>query len=345
MAGIGATYMNLVDLYKSKDPDGSIATVIEMLMEANPVMDDAVAVECNNGTSHIHTVRTGLPSVAWGKLYQGIAQSKSTKAQVQDTTGFVEALSTVDKRLLDLSTNANALRLSEAKAFLEAMEQEVTSTFFYGNTASAPNEFMGLSPRFNDLSAPNGGQIIDCGGVGSDNTSLWIVGWGVGRCHLLYPKGTKAGVQREDKGEQRVLDASNNPYYVLEEMFSHHIGVAVADWRYVVRLANIDVSNLRADPTNIDGSNNSLYHFLRKGYYAMHGRRPSNLQTGNAGRTVIYGNKDILEALDALQSNTGANDTFARLRPAEVEGKEVMAYRGMPLRETDALLNTEAQVT
>jgi len=28
----------------------------------------------------------------------------------------------------------------------------------------------------------------------------------------------------------------------------------------------------------------------------------------------------------------------------EIEGKEVLTYRGIPIRETDALVNTEARV-
>ena len=344
MAGIGATFYNLVDLYKSKHPDGSIATVIEMLMEHNPMLEDATAVECNNGSSHIHTIRTGLPSVAWGKLYQGIPQSKSTKAQVQDTTGFVEGLSTIDKRLLDLSSNEGQVRLQEANSFLEAMEQEVASKLIYGNSATDPEEFLGLAPRFNSLSAANGNNIIDGGGTGSDNTSIWMVGWGEGRTNLLYPKGTQAGVKREDKGEQRVLDGSSNPYYVKEEMFTHNIGLAVEDWRYIVRIANIDVSAMIADPSAI-ATGVSLFDVLRKGYWKLHSRRPQKLQTGGLGRIAIYANSDVLEGLDALSTNTGANDTFVRLSTAEIQGKEVQTYRGMPLRETDAILGSEAQVT
>ena len=105
MAGIGNTYVDLLDIYKQQDPDGSMADVIEMLMELNPMMQDAYAVECNNGTTHRHSIRTGLPSTAWGKLYQGIPQSKSTFAQVDDATGFNEGLSTIDKRVLELSGN------------------------------------------------------------------------------------------------------------------------------------------------------------------------------------------------------------------------------------------------
>ena len=331
MATLGNSFVDLIDIYKQQDGRGNFVPVIEMLMEMNPVLEDAIAVECNKGSTHLHTVRTGLPSVAWGKLYQGIPNSKGRTAQVEDTTGFVEGLSTVDKRLLELSTNEGAVRLSEAQAYLEAMSQEVANKMFYGDTASDPEEFMGLAPRFNSLSASNGNQIIDAGGTDSDNTSIWFVTWGDNQCNLLYPKGTSAGVQREDMGDQRVLDGSGNAYYAKEEKFMWHVGMAVKDWRYVSRIANVDVSDMSAGSV-------ALYDFMRKAYYQLQNRRVAG------GKLAIYCNRDVLEALDALATNAGASDNFVRLKPMEIEGKEVMTYRGIPIREVDALLNTEARV-
>lgn len=331
MATLGASFVDLIDIYKQQDGNGQYIPIIEMLAEMNPILDDAIAVECNKGTSHLHTVRTGLPSVTWGRLYQGIPQSKSGKAQVEDTTGFVEGLSTIDKRLLELSANEGAVRLSEAMSYLEAMNQEVATKIFYGNSATDPEEFMGLAPRFNDLSAPNGNQIIDAGGTGSDNTSIWFVTWGDNQCQLLYPKGTRAGVQREDKGEQRLTDDNGNAYYGKEELFRWHVGMAVKDWRYVSRIANIDVSDMAAGSV-------SLYNFMRKAYWQLQNRRVAG------GKVAIYCNRDVMEALDALSTNAGASDSFIRLTPMEIEGKEVLTYRGIPIRETDAIINTEARV-
>lgn len=342
MATIGATYFDLIEMYKRMD-QGQMATIVEMLMEQHGILDDAVATECNNGTKHRHTIRTGLPSVAWGMLYQGIAQSKSETAQVEDTTGFVEALSTVDERLLKLSGNEGAVRLSEATAFIEAMNQEAATGIFYHNQATDAKKFTGLAPRFNDLSAPNGNQIVSAGGSGSDNTSIWMVTWGDNACTLIHPKGIPAGLQREDMGRQRVTDGNGNPYYAMEEKFSWHLGVAVRDWRYVSCVRNIDVSDLQAGTVD-------LYDFMRKMYYRHHGRRKgvqtlSNASNTAMGRTAIYCNTDVLEALDGLATNNGSSDNFVRLRPMEIQGKEVMTYRGIPIRETDAILNTEAQVT
>ena len=332
MATLGASFVDLIDIYKQQDGRGQFVPIIEILSQLTPMLDDALAVECNKGTTHLHTVNSGLPTVTWGKLYQGTPNSKSGKAQVEDTTGYVEGLSTIDDRLLKLSTNEGAVRLAEAMSYFEAMSQEVQTKLIYGNSASDPEEFMGLAPRFNDKSAANGGQIVDAGGVGSDNTSIWFVTYGDNQCQLLYPKGTQAGVQREDMGKQRVLDGNGNAYYAMEEKFTWHVGLAVKDWRYVSRIANVDVSDMTAGTVK-------LYDFMRKAYWRLQNRRVAG------GKMAIYCNRDVMEALDALATNSGSTDSFVRLTHTEIEGKEVVTYRGIPIRETDAILNTESQVT
>jgi hypothetical protein len=332
MATIGSTYLNIIDVMKRTEDGQQIASVIELLKQTNGILDDAVAVECNMGSTHRHTTRTGLPEVAWGRLYQGTPQSKSSTQQVDDTTGFLEAMSTVDTRLLALSPNPGALRLSEATSFLEAMNQEMATGIFYHDTATTPEKFKGLAARFSATGGGGAGnQIVKAGGAGSDNTSIWFVTWGDQYCQMLYPKGSKAGIQREDCGKQRVLDAAGNPYYVEEEKFTWHLGMAVKDWRYVSRIANIDVSNMA-------GGSVDLYKFMRQAYYKLQNRRAPG------GRMAIYCNRDVLEALDGLATNAGASDNFTRLRPMEIEGKEVLTYRGIPIRETDAILNTETLV-
>lgn len=331
MAILGATFFDLIDKYKTEDRAGNSLTVIEQLSQMNPMIRDAIMVECNSGSKHLHSVRTGYPSVSWGKLYKGIKQSKSTYAQVEDTTGFVEGLSTVDVRLLKRSKEPAKVRAVEGMGFLEAMDQEVQSRIIYGNTNSAAEEIHGLAPRFNDLSAPSGNQIIDAGGTGSDNTSIWMVTWGDSQCQLIYPEGTMAGLDREDKGEQRVLDSSGDPYYVKEELYTWHTGLAVKDWRYVSRIANIDVNDMAAGSV-------ALYDFMRKAFYKLQNRRVPG------GNLAIYCNREVLEALDALATNAGTTDNFVRLTRKEVEGEEVLSYRSIPIRGTDAILNTEARV-
>lgn len=334
MATLSSTYLNLIDTIKQADP--KIGAVVEVLKRQNPILDDAVAVECNMGTIHRHGIRTGLPTPAWGRLYQGIPQSKSQVQQVDDTTGFLEARSGIDTRLLKIQPDkVPALRLSEASSHLEAMNQEMATGMFYHDTATTPEKFKGLAARYGVLGGSGAGnQIIDAGGTGSDNTSIWFVTWGDHATQLLYPQGTKAGVERDDKGEQRVTDANGDAYYVMEETFTWHMGLAVKDWRYNARIANIDYSDVVAGTVD-------LYKFMRKAYYKLQSRRMDS----QTSRMAIYMNRDMLEALDALATPTGtANATALQLRREELEGKEVLMYRGIPIRETDSILNSEARV-
>lgn len=342
MATIGNSFINLVDHYTRVDNKGNIGPIIEALHQLSPLMADAYMIECNQGQKHLSTIRTGLGPVAWGKLYQGIIQAKTTTQQVTDTTGFVERLSTIDTRYLKLVKSPAQERMAEASGALEAIAQDVQSNFFYADTATTPERFKGLAARYGAISGGGdyASQIIDAGGTGSANTSIWSVTWGPMQTALIYPEGTQGGIQREDKGEVRVLDPNGAPYYAKEEMFSQHVGVKVGDYRYNTRIANIDIAAVRSGTVD-------LYGMLRKAYYANQNRR--NLRVKNdgmvqAGETVIYMNRDIMQALDALATNRGAADNFVRLTTKEVQGEEVSAYRGFTIRETDALINAEARV-
>lgn len=334
MATIGNSYIGLIDTYKRLGKNGDVLPVIEALNILNPFMADAVAIECNMGASHRSTIRTGLPAVTWGRLYQGVPQSKSTTQQVDDTTGMVEGRSQVDERLPEFTQGKGAqIRMSEASTFLESMAQEVATNIWYGDTATTPERFKGLGARYNSLSMPN---VIAGGGAGSDNTSVWFVTHGERQTAMIYPEGTAAGVSRKDRGSQQVFDDLNNPYFAKVEEFRQHVGITVGDWRFNARIANIDVSDLRAGSIDI-------YGLFRKAYWKLQARRNQKLENGgmvSMGRTVIYANRDVLEALDA----GATEDNKVLLKPTEVEGREVLTYRGMPLRETDSLINAESLV-
>lgn len=337
MAVLGTTYWNLIDVMKAAD-DG-IGDIVEALTLLTPFMQDANVITCNKGTKHASSIRTGLPQVSWGALYQGIKQSKGNYAQVEDTTGFIEGLSAVDTRLLKLKPEQAAkLRLMEGQGFLETMAQTMASAIWYSNTIINGKQFHGLAPRYNTLANPN---VVDGGGTGSDNTSIWMVTHGDMQTSILTPENIAAGVQREDKGEQRVLDANGDPYYVKEEMFTQHAGVTVKDWRFNTRVPNIDVSDVIAGTVAVNP-------LLRKAYYRMHGRRAYKMEREgqvSPGRTALYMNKTMLEALDAEGSNARpGTDNFVRLRPMEIQGEEVMTWRGMPIREDDTLINAETRV-
>ena len=332
MATVGTSYLNLADYYRKLDGKGQIAEVIDMLAEINPIMDDAITVECNDGTSHLTTVRTGLPTATWRKLYQGVQPTKSTTRQITDTTGWLEAYSEVDAKLVMLAgANGAAMRLDEAEAFIEGMSNQMATAMFYSDTASNPEQFMGLAPRFDDTTAENGSQIVLGGGAGADNTSIWFIVWSTKTTHLLYPKGSSAGVSRKDLGETTKELSDGSMYQVFREHFKWDIGLSVRDWRYVSRVANLDVSEIN---TNGQSGGVEIDEYMIDAYYKLRQRRVRN------GKACIYCNTTIKTALHKIAKNT----SNVNLTISNFEGEEIVSFLGMPIRECDAILNTEALV-
>lgn len=335
---LGANVHTLADLAKRRDPDGKIAAIIELLGISNEILEDGLWKEGNLPTGERTTVRTGLPAVAWRLLNQGVQPSKSTTAQTDVQTGKLEAWCEIDKELVDLNGNTNEYRMSEATAFIEAMNQEFASTLFYGNASTAPEEFTGLSPQYSSLTATNGQNIISAGGAGSDNTSVWLIGWGSTTIHLLYPKGALGGIQHKDFGEQVVETTSGiggSRMVAYRDQWKWDCGVVVRDWRYGVRIANIDISSLVADAA---GASVKLIEYFGK---AIH-RIPTR---GNV-RLAFYANRTVqsMLTLQALNKSTSA----LALQPAMSQfGHNIseMTFLGIPIRTSDSLLETEATVS
>jgi hypothetical protein len=283
-------------------------------------------IESNLPTGHRTTIRTGLPAATWRLLNYGVPQSKSTTAQITDTIGMLETYAEVDKSLADLNGNTPDFRLSEDRAFLEAMNQAMATTVFYGDTSVNPQQFMGLSSRYSSLSAGNKQNIIDAGGTSTDNSSIWLVLWGENTVHGLFPKGQKAGLIHEDLGEQTLFDGNGGKYQGYRTHYKWDNGLTLRDWRYVVRIANIDVSDLDAT-TPID--------IVKMMIKAMH--RIPNM---GMGTPVFYMNRTLNEYLD-IQS---LNKASLAISVKETEGLFWNAFRNVPIRQCDALLETEARV-
>jgi hypothetical protein len=174
---LSTNFPTLLDLAKASDPDGKIANIVEILNLTNEVLLDMVWQEGNLPTGNKTTTRTGIPAPTWRKMYGGVQPNKATNVQITDTTGMLEAYGEVDKALADLNGNTEAFRASEDRAHIEGMNQQAATTIFYGNEGIAPETFTGFSPRFNSKSAQNAENIVDGGGTGSTNYSMWLVVW------------------------------------------------------------------------------------------------------------------------------------------------------------------------
>ena len=326
------THPTLLDVTKRLDPNGQVDTVAEMLSQSNEILLDAVVLEGNLPTGHRSTIRTGLPAPTWRKLYGGVQPSKSRTVQVTDNCGMLEAYAEVDKALADLNGNAPAFRLSEDRAFIEGMNQEVASTIFYGNEGSEPEAFTGLSPRYNDQSAQNGGNILTSAATpdNADNASIWLAVWGPNTGHLIYPKGSKAGLQINDKGVVTIenVDGAGGRMEAYRTHYRWDLGMCIRDWRYFVRV-NFDLEDVIAAAT----SGPVLSHLMAQAL-----RRIPNL---GMGRPAFYANRDVLDMID-IQAMEKTSMAFKTIEDAQ--GKFVTSFRGVPIRRCDALLSTEAGI-
>ena len=346
MATLGTTAVTYADWAKRLDDGYKVATIVELLSQTNEALLDMLVEEGNLPTGHKTTVRTGLPQATWRLLNYGVPNAKSTTAQVVDTCGNLETYSVIDKDIADLNGNTAEFRMSEAMSFLEGMNQQMATTLFYGNTALNPERFMGLSPRYNSVStatAQTAANVIDGGGQGATNTSLWVVTWGPNTCHGIFPKGKITGLQHRDMGEWPVLDANNNTYQAYRDHFKWELGLCVRDWRYVARLCNIDVTLLSGvNAANLINSLVRLLYRLPTTTPMATGVQTSDAPTvqGNMGRTVIYCNRVIRTYLD-LQA---MNKTNVLLELRQFEGEVVTTFRGIPVRTVDAILNTESRL-
>lgn len=346
VATVGSVALTYADWAKRMDDGYHVAAIIELLSQTNEILDDMLVMEGNLPTGHKTTVRTGLPQATWRLLNSGVPNAKSTTAQIIDTVGNLETYSVIDKDIADLNGNTAEFRLSEVKAFLEGMSQQVAATLIYGNQHINPERFTGFAPRYstvNTANAQTAANVLDAQGTSNTNTSMWITTWGSDTIHATFPKGKITGLQHRDMGEWPVQDSAGNTYQAYRDHFKWEIGLVLRDWRYTARIANIDVTQL----TGVSAAN--LINLIVRALYRLPTApaQATAIQTSdtpevraNMGRVVIYCNRVIRTYLD-LQA---MNKTNVLLRLEEFNGKVVTTFRGIPVRTCDAILNNESQV-
>jgi hypothetical protein len=326
-----ANYPTLIDLARRQDPDGKIAIIAEIMNQYNEILDDMQWKEGNTATGEKTTVRTGLPEGTWRRLNYGVQPTKSQTKQIFDACGMLEAYAEIDKDLADLNGNTAEFRLSEDRAFLEGMNQQMAYTLFYGNTDTNPERFNGFAGRYDDTTAASGANILSGSGSDDTNTSVWLIHWGPQTAYGIYPKGSIGGFQHRDLGEVTLWDAQTPPgkYQGYRTHYKWDCGLTVRDWRYMVRICNIDVSALTKDAAT--GAN--LIDLMVQAIEL--------LPATKLGTPVFYCNKTVKSFLRRQM----ANKTNARLAFAEVMGKHVMIFDEIPVKRVDQLLNTEATVS
>jgi len=333
MATLGTVYPTFTDIQKSLDPNGRPARLVNLLSQSNPILDDMQWMPTNDNTTHLISVVTSIPVAQERSFNEGVVPQKETLAQFREDTAIVEQWSEVDRVLVETATDPAGYRFEKSLIFLEGLNQKMSTLALYGNNTTNAKQINGFLTRLNSLSGANAQNIIDAGGTGSDNASILGVVWGPGKCMGIFPRNTTAGLLHEDKGIQTRTDfdgVNNAILDVYRDVWRWHFGISIEDWRYAFRIANIDVSNMKALSSAAD---------LTDLMMQAEGLIP-NL---DANRITWYMPRAIYTHFGRQRRNDVS--TGGQLSYEVVDGRRIPFFNMNPIRPLDSLTLTEAQVT
>jgi hypothetical protein len=331
---IGTGQLNLLDQAKRTDPNGKTAVIVEMLAEKNEIIADMIVVEGNTQTGHRTTMRTGWPSIAWRQLNKGVQPSKSTTKQQDFTAGMIEARGEIEEKLVELAPDKMGFRLSENAPNIEAIGQKLAGEVFYGDSKVNPDGFTGLASIYSSLTEGDSkANVLDGGGRGSVNTSIFLTVWGENSVHGFFPKGTKAGISHVDKGLEPIRDSSGGTFYAYVDKYNADLGFCVRDWKQAGRICNIDVDDLNSAGDAQDASANLIKLMVKL---------KNKMRDLKAGKAVFYCNKEVLTALELKVMD---KDNVYLTTETLANGLTMTRFLGIPIHQCDQILNTEETVT
>jgi hypothetical protein len=329
MSTLTATQPTLMEVSKLYTGDGTALPLAELLTAQNPILDDIPWFEANQTSGERIATRSGLPAAAYRKLNAGVATSKSRYVDVTESCALSSSIGQIDKKLVDLSANPANFRMVENAGHMIAMNQNFASTLIYGDPTVDPEKFLGIAPRFSDITGPeNAENIIDAAGNDTDLTSILLVGWGRQGCYGIYPKGTQAGLVHKDMGELLVDDGNSGKYLAVQDLFEWDHGIAVKDWRNIVRIANIDLSALTKNAATGADIIDLMVQAIEL------------LDAPDAVKPVFYMPRKVRSFLRRQITNK----SNVWLSMGDVAGRKALMFDDIPCRRVDAMLGNESRV-
>jgi len=326
-------YPNLNDVLRMQDPTGKIrpATFGRILTQELPMLEDMPMIPTNRIDTHLMTLDQALPTPTYRRIYTGVEPSKGQKTQVEESCGHLEDMCRIDELVVDPLDDPKAVIASENMDFMEGFAQKWGTDIIYSDTAVNPDQPLGIAPRYDVLGTPTGkptannylNQVLNAGGTTANiQTSMYLIGWGPRTVFGLYPRNTAAGLVVRDKGKIQVTDATQKTYWAYATQYLQDWGFAVKDWRYIVRIANIESTASTFDYTKLIQAVNAI---------------PSLSKC----RPVFYCNRTTRTLLDIVAA--AKTNVFWPVK--SVFGEEVLSFRGIPIRTHDSIVNTEAVLT
>lgn len=323
-----ANTFSLVEQAKRIDPDGTQATIVEVLnRKMGGMLAEFPWLPSNSEFTNKTTRRGSLPSGSRRKLNAFVTPSTSRTTEIMDVIENLEDYSNVDKDLVDSMPSPGMFRAGEADAFIEGLGQTIVGDVLYADSNADPDAMHGLSARMSTL---DGRFVIGEGGSGSDVTSIYIVTPGQADVHFIYPKNMQAnlGVKHTDLGEQTEQDVDTKGLrQVYRDHYKIQMGLVVRNPRSIGRLANIET----AGASNTFDEDN-LITLL------------NNMNIN--GNSRIYANETIITQMQ-IRAKDKANIYYTIDGGDGLSGMPPMRFQGVPIRKIDReiLVNTEVAIS
>ncbi len=347
MAIVDATKYTLAGIAAHLDPAGRVARIAEVLSVPLGVTNDIPWVEGNLTTGHQSTLRSSLPKGNVRQPNAGVPREVETAKPQVDTCMLLETYSEVDEFDMIVNGMSAEFRWQKDKAFLEGLNQTFARNLFYANSGLTithpsgigavtytqnPLYFNGFCQKYwHSSSAACADNVLKHDSAsGTDQTSIWLIGWAPGKIYGIYPKGSTAGLTMEDLGKRTITDhvaqdarTATHLHEAYQTHFKWYCGLVVEDWRYAVRICNIDTGS----PTgNLSDSMNLALDLI------------PDLSACNP---VFYMNRTTKSRL----RNEAAAKTNIWYKPSEFGGVPVEMYQTVPIHRCDMIGNTEAVVS
>lgn len=317
MANVTQNDYNLVDVTKSLAPDQkSFLNTVNLIAKKNDFLDDVRWEEGIGLTSHLIGQIVSMPDITESADNQGYGTGKDEVINVDEFACEIGSNNPIDVRTLMRSPNPREFRSRKDDSHIVAHGEKLVERVFSGNRKTNPLQIDGLYNRnfWAGSISSNGAYQLSAGGIsGADMFDAWVIRHGEDAFKMWYPRGSKAGINIEDKGELPVLDAAGKMYFAQVTHFDWKFGLGIYDPRNIVRVSNIKPSD----------SAQKLEETLVRAINRMRGEND----------IVIYLPSEVYTQLDIL----AMNKTNAVYTKEDVFGRKVTTFRGVPVRKVEFL--------
>lgn len=350
MAALISQYVyDLMSWGKTRAPDFKTSFIAQLLAQSNELMYDMMYLEANMPNGHLLTDQTALPTTYTPSFNDVVQVTRGQTAQREETLAMFQTLAQYDVNMLNLWADKGQFLLEMSRFYVESLIQKFSNIFFYGDSSVDPRQFTGLAPRYatvNTANAANAKNVVDGGGTSNVNTSVWLLTWAPSALHGIFPRGSQAGIEHHTNPELWVQGSTGFGQTLGRshvELWQLKAGLALVDWRWCGRLCNIDTTSLKNQAGATDLTDGMIDLMNR-----LPGLSDPPLETGNPltnfappGKRCYYMNRTCRAALHKQMLNKTNN----QLTMMDWYGQKVMAFMGIPIRNSDQITNNEAQVT